>query len=856
MYHFINDNFHTDIATVPPSYKMKHFHEHNRWELMFIYSGSCTLYVGDEIYMLNPGGLALIPPDMAHMTTYLAGSDHTRYVLYFNNDDLKWIADDSSLDIESIFHKHPVVHIPERRLDYISSIIQKISYEHNGVDSLSLSFVHSYFHELILFILRCQMYEDNVITKMDTGNELIQKVIEYIMEVIMADFILLDEDFSDFPIGEFPYDKNHSAMGEYHFIHYPGYYGKWYDPVCNHVYNGQGASWIISEYNGKHFMEQMRIRNDKPHRTFPMLTSGDRFWRDYTITASVRMFTTKWGNAGIGFCCQNSANLLVLVFEEHELRLEYRHKEEVTVLDSVPFDYNCDDTYVLKAEIKGSHVICSVNDKVYFDLDSEYARQGGKVAITATIPTQFGFVNVTTSESTAASIDAARNAYKAECENAQAHYPKMKLLKKIDLKGCGTGRQLRFGHLLGNGEYQMVMAQCQKRVNRDAYGTISCLTAFDLDGNILWQHGEPTDNHDIGTISADMPMQIYDIDGDGFDEVITAKNFEVLILDGRTGEVKKRAKTPFSTPEEDGTIIGVPDKIYAFDRINPDGMRICNFRGLEKPRDILIKDRYCRVYALNDDLEVMWHFQSDKNTGHFPFAIDINGDGHDELLVGYNMLDCHGNKMWTMPVNEDHIDEIVPGRFESGPHKGTKFFACVAGKEGFLISDFNGKLLKKDGIGHAQRVSLANYLPNRPGYEMVVVNFWGHQGIIYFYDSEGNQLWEMENELNGNLLTPVNWTGDGQDFILLNADIERGGMIDGNGIQVVKFPDDGHPTMCAEAVNLYGDARDEIVTWDYDSMYIYTQDDAPKDDVYAPFKYPDYNASNYRGEYSYREKWW
>ncbi len=126
MYHFINDNFHTDIATVPPSYKMKHFHEHNRWELMFIYSGSCILYVGDEIYMLNPGGLALIPPDMAHMTTYLAGSDHTRYVLYFNNDDLKLIADDSSLDIESIFHKHPVVHIPERRLDYISSIIQKV----------------------------------------------------------------------------------------------------------------------------------------------------------------------------------------------------------------------------------------------------------------------------------------------------------------------------------------------------------------------------------------------------------------------------------------------------------------------------------------------------------------------------------------------------------------------------------------------------------------------------------------------------------------------------------------------------------------------------------------------------------
>ena len=598
-------------------------------------------------------------------------------------------------------------------------------------------------------------------------------------------------------------------------------------------------------------MEQQRIRNDKPHRTFPMLTSGDRFWKDYELEVKLRMFTTKWGNAGIGFCCQNSANLLVLVFEEGELRLEYRHKEQVEIIERAAFAYNCDDYYVMKASISGDHVICSVNGKAYFDVHTEYALQGGKAAITATIPTQFEYVNVTVTDETAAQIDAARKAYSDLCAEEQQKYPKMKLLKKIDLRNFGTGRQVRFGHLLGNGEYQIVIAQCQKRVNRDAYGTISCLTAIDLDGNVLWRYGEPTSNTEIGTISADMPMQIYDIDGDGYDEVITAKNFEIFILDGRNGKVKKHARAPYSTAEEDGTIIGVPDKIYAFDRINPDGIRICNFRGLDKPRDILIKDRYCRVYALNDDLEVMWHYQSDKNTGHFPFAIDINGDGHDELLVGYNMLDCNGNRIWTMPVKEDHIDEIVPGMFVSGPHKGKKYFACVAGKEGFLISDWEGNLLKKDGIGHAQRVSTGNYCPDKPGYEMVVVNFWGHQGIIYFYDSEGNPVWEMENELNGNLLTPVNWIGNGRDFILLNADVEKGGLIDGNGVQVVKFPDDGHPTLCAEAINLYGDARDEIVTWDYNSMYIYTQDDSPELNVYEPVKYPDYNASNYRGEYSY-----
>lgn len=30
-----------------------------------------------------------------------------------------------------------------------------------------------------------------------------------------------------------------------------------------------------------------------------------------------------------------------------------------------------------------------------------------------------------------------------------------------------------------------------------------------------------------------------------------------------------------------------------------------------------------------------------------------------------------------MPFKVDHIDEIVPGRFETGPNKGKKFFACV-----------------------------------------------------------------------------------------------------------------------------------------------------------------------------------
>ena len=75
------------------------------------------------------------------------------------------------------------------------------------------------------------------------------------------------------------------------------------------------------------------------------------------------MFNTKWGSAGIGFCAQNSLNLLACIFEDKKLKLVYRHKENVEEIKSVDFDYNCDDTYNIKVSVKGSHVICSVDGR-------------------------------------------------------------------------------------------------------------------------------------------------------------------------------------------------------------------------------------------------------------------------------------------------------------------------------------------------------------------------------------------------------------------------------------------------------------------------------------------------------------
>lgn len=665
----------------------------------------------------------------------------------------------------------------------------------------------------------------------------------------MKNIVLSSEDFKDFPIGEFPYDKDHTAMGEYQYVVEDGYHGNWVDMVCNYTYNGTGPTWLITERDGRHFMESMRIEKNRPHRMFPTLETGKHQWKNYEVSVSLRRLSQK-GMAGLAFSMNHSIDTLVFYLEGKDTAaVAYRHKEEIQVLKKTSFSHGCDQEYRLKVDCDGCTAKLYVDDQELFSVEDDLVARGGKVGITADCPSRFADFKVCVSEKTKHEIEAAELAAK-EAENEEINkHPKMKLWKKIDLKNFGTSRQIRFGHLTGTDKWYVVLAQMQKRVSRDAYGFISCLTAIDLEGNVLWQLGEPSDQTEkLGKVSADMPFQVYDIDGDGKDEVIVGWDFEIRILDGETGTIKKSAKTPLSD-DEDSDLIGVPYQIYAFERINPDGIRICNFRGKEKPADILIKDRYCRIYALDENLNVMWKYKSPTNTGHCPLPIDIDGDGKDELLVGYRLLDSDGQLLWSYPISDDHTDEIVAGKWMPGNDEG--HFACVSGTEGFFIGDFYGNIVARDMIGHAQRVSIANYCPELEGREIVVTNFWGHQGVIFLYNCYGNQIWEMENEMNGNILAPVNWDGDGTELILTNADAQKGGLISGKGIRAVEFPDDGHPVLCCESLNLTGDERDELVVWDYHSMYIYTQDDCPKTQTYHPVQFPIYNASNYRGEFSY-----
>ena len=172
--------------------------------------------------------------------------------------------------------------------------------------------------------------------------------------------------------------------------------------------------------------------------------------------------------------------------------------------------------------------------------DAKYP--AGKIGLSANIPARFQDVLVEASPEVKQDISKRiyqRNANLPSCR------------RKIRNRGCGgsfrcdgfgAASNCRFGDLDGDGEMEMLIGQNIQTVSRDAFDMISCLTAVKLDGKILWQVGKPNPRNAL--LTNDNPFQIHDVDGDGHNEVVTVRDFQIQILDGRTGKIKKWAWMP------------------------------------------------------------------------------------------------------------------------------------------------------------------------------------------------------------------------------------------------------------------------------------------------------------------------
>ncbi len=647
---------------------------------------------------------------------------------------------------------------------------------------------------------------------------------------------LFADDFSHFPPGWLtnPVGTLNGAIQEYHYLPNRGVpLEPWENALC-HV-----DAWLIGDEDGTPYLEQHTV-HPIPELSSPMFVTGDPEWHDYRVEVRVKPLAL---NEQIGLVFRyhtnrhyytlaltggNTARLLVRLPLEKTLRVaEWRELAKTT------FTYDTTHYYTLAVVNEGPRIRAFIDGKPVLDAkDDELLK--GKVGVEASIPARFQHFRVTVSSATEQDIKQKIAARDAELAKLRADNPQPKLWKKFSIKGFGAGRNMRLGDLDGDGKLDMLIVQNIPRVHGDAFDAISAMTAVTLDGKILWQIGKPDPRNAL--LTNDTPFQIHDVDGDGHEDVVMVKDFQLQILDGRTG--KRKAAVPMPQMEPDR-------KDRPYERHNGDSIAFINVSGGPGRRDILVKNRYDAFWVFNNKLQLLW--KGTGQTGHYPYPIDLDGDGKDELFIGYAKWTPDGKQVWSHDSDlKDHADGVMVANLSADPHAAPRAYYSGS-DEGFFMIDQSGKLLKQVRVGHAQSPSAAKYRPDLPGLQYMTVNFWKNPGIITLFDGDGTILAQEEPIHTATALLPVNWRGDGQEFAMLSGNPREGGMIDGHLRRVVMFPKDGHPELCYQVADLTGDARDEIILWDLNEVWIYTQDRPfTGSRLYAPIRNPFYNDSNYK----------
>ncbi|MBN1760530.1 MAG: PQQ-binding-like beta-propeller repeat protein [Chitinispirillaceae bacterium] len=434
-----------------------------------------------------------------------------------------------------------------------------------------------------------------------------------------------------------------------------------------------------------------------------------------------------------------------------------------------------------------------------------------------------------------------------------------KLIRTIDFKGAGGCPGLRLGDINGDGKYEIVMGQPLPQTSLDAHTPqeVVRVTAFDLTGTKLWQYTRPGNPSLTGhTASSDIPLQVYDIDGDGAAEVLAAFGRDkITVLNGRNGSIERTIPIPQGTSATGAS--GSNDCII-----------IANLRGTEWPQDFIVKTRYTQIWGIDGrDGTVLWTYK--KGTGdnlcHFGYAFNADNDKMDEYISGWQLLDHDGKVLWSAKNLTMHIDAVTVGDMDNNPNNGLE--VILASQVGVAYRASTGEELWRDnsttpsGQG-IQHIAMGDYDTTSPGREVAMLERIGprtDQGrdANIFVSSTGKLIWK-ENRTGDDYgwlsVTEriTNWNGDGRDQILsYRRTFTSPTIYNIKGQAVVTFTHPGENIDFVMHADLGGDDKEEVIVYNETTAWIYSNGDC---DLSAPPRKPSlpqnrrlYNWTIYSG---------
>lgn len=140
----------------PQAFSMEKPHYHPYYELYFLMSGSCRMFIDHTIYYLSVGDLVLLAPYQLHQTIYGVGQPAERFTANFIPSYIEYFASqcpDGGPDI--IFSRHRIS-IPRERQDYVRELFQQMAGETLTKDCYSGIRIKSLLFQLLSFLGRCR----------------------------------------------------------------------------------------------------------------------------------------------------------------------------------------------------------------------------------------------------------------------------------------------------------------------------------------------------------------------------------------------------------------------------------------------------------------------------------------------------------------------------------------------------------------------------------------------------------------------------------------------------------------------------------------------------------------------------
>ncbi len=399
----------------------------------------------------------------------------------------------------------------------------------------------------------------------------------------------------------------------------------------------------------------------------------------------------------------------------------------------------------------------------------------------------------------------------------------VELVSRIDLKDFGEVFILP-GDINGDGQAEFIIPQgvdgpCSKASTGgyDHEKTIRCVTALDLNGNVLWQNGTPmgSDHRKYHAGYPVGPCLVRDMDGDGKAEIVYVSADAVRggvwlnLLRGEDGRQAAERET------------GACWSLFPAD-----------LRGKGAQRDMIVNDALNLHFAYSEDLTPIWEWKYLFGGGHELTARDVEGKGIDDLFIGVSRLDANANRIWWRPdldgAMEDmgrcpHVDHV---RVEAlRPHTGEFQVLWFGGRDVVCLSARDGAVQWSLKGTHLQWYAVGRFDPSCPD-QLVYVSEKDVKGPSHMLSASGSHLWEKK--LGRGRAFTVKGVGPGGSDLVLNftpACGERPYLMNHLGEKVAEFPLPGPSTGREEELyagdtgygfwgqpyDLDGDGRDEIM---------------------------------------------